>query len=112
MRAAEKAANPKDRSRLRRKFDDLAALGERLKANAKSAATSARQPVPESTRTLTVAEKTLILKSSKLHGNIFPPWKRHQARMSLPLQRHPMDAIRMLRERCGMENMSCLTVPQ
>ncbi|KAA8629303.1 hypothetical protein SMACR_06499 [Sordaria macrospora] len=76
MRAAEKAANPKDRNRLQRKCSDLIALGERLKANAKSAATSARPPVPESTRTLTIAEKTLILKSSKLHGNIFPPWEK------------------------------------
>ncbi|KAK1773823.1 calpain-like protease [Copromyces sp. CBS 386.78] len=76
MRAAEKAANPKDRNRLQRKCSDLIALGERLKANAKAAATSARPPVPESTRTLTIAEKTLILKSSKLHGNIFPPWEK------------------------------------
>ena len=76
MRAAEKAATPKDRNRLQRKCSDLIALGERLKANAKSAATSARPPVPESTRTLTIAEKTLILKSSKLHGNIFPPWEK------------------------------------
>lgn len=76
MRAAEKAANPKDRNRLQRKCSDLIALGERLKANAKFAATSARPPVPESTRTLTIAEKTLILKSSKLHGNIFPPWEK------------------------------------
>lgn len=76
MRAAEKAANPKDRNRLQRKCSDLIALGERLKANAKSATTSARPPVPESTRTLTIAEKTLILKSSKLHGNIFPPWEK------------------------------------
>ncbi|KAL0473240.1 calpain-like protease [Neurospora intermedia] len=79
MRAAEKAANPKDRNRLQRKCSDLIALGERLKANAKSAATSARSPVPESTRTLTIAEKTLLLKSSKLHGNIFPPWEKTPA---------------------------------
>lgn len=75
MQAAGKAKTPADRSRLRRKFAELAGLGERLKANAEAAAAASRPPLPESTRTLTTAEKTIILKASRLHGNVFPPWE-------------------------------------
>ncbi|KAK1835070.1 hypothetical protein QBC39DRAFT_419504 [Podospora conica] len=75
MQAARKAATPAERSRLNRKCSHLIALGERLKANAKAAAAGSRPLVPESTRPLTTAEKTIILRASRLHGNIFPPWE-------------------------------------
>jgi hypothetical protein len=75
MQAAGKAKAPEDRKRLRRKCAELIALGERLKTNAKSAAATSRPPVPESTRPLTTAEKTVVLKASRLHGNVFPPWE-------------------------------------
>ncbi|KAL2024463.1 hypothetical protein VTK56DRAFT_8274 [Thermocarpiscus australiensis] len=75
MQAAAKAKTPADRSRLSRKFEDLVGLGERLKANARAAAASSRPPVPESTRMLTTAEKAILLKASRLHGNLFPPWE-------------------------------------
>ncbi|KAK4224750.1 hypothetical protein QBC38DRAFT_287409 [Podospora fimiseda] len=74
MQAAAKAKAPADRSRLSRKCAELIGLGERLKANARNAAAASRLPVPESTRILTTAEKTIILRASRLHGNIFPPW--------------------------------------
>lgn len=74
MQAASKAKTPADRSRLGRKCAELIGLGERLKANARTAAAASRLPVPESTRTPTTAEKTIILRASRLHGNIFPPW--------------------------------------
>lgn len=74
MQAAGKAKTPADRTRLRRKFAELVGLGERIKANAKAAAAASRPPVPESTRALTTAEKTIVLKASRLHGNVFPPW--------------------------------------
>lgn len=71
MQAAAKAKTPEDRSRLRRKCAELIARGERLKA----ANTPARPPVPVSTRSLTTAEKTILLKASRLHGSVFLPWE-------------------------------------
>lgn len=76
MQAAGQTKIPEDRKRFRRKFADLIALGERLKANAKAASSASRPAVPESTRILTTAEKTAILEASRLHGNVFPPWER------------------------------------
>ncbi len=79
MQAAGKAKTPEDRKRLRRKFADLIALGERLKTAAKGPAPAMPRPsgppVPESSRSLTTAEKTIILKASRLHGSVFPPWE-------------------------------------
>jgi hypothetical protein len=75
MQAAGKAKTPEDRKRLKRKCVELIGLGERLKANAKGTDTASRPPVPESTRPLTTAEKTILLKASRLHGNVFPPWE-------------------------------------
>lgn len=75
MQAARKASTPAERSRLNRKCSDLIVLAERLKANAKAAAAGSRPLVPESTRPLTTAEKTIVLRASRLHGNIFPPWE-------------------------------------
>jgi len=75
MQAAGKARTPEDRKRLRTKCAELIALGERLKTGAKSPPAASRPPVPESTRPLTTAEKTIVLKASRLHGNVFPPWE-------------------------------------
>lgn len=72
MQAAGKARTPEDRKRLRRKFADLVALGERLKTAAKGPAPAVS---PSSSRPLTTAEKTIILKASRLHGSVFPPWE-------------------------------------
>ncbi|KAK4239762.1 hypothetical protein C8A03DRAFT_32126 [Achaetomium macrosporum] len=75
MQAAGDAKTPEDRKRLRHKCAELIGLGERLKANNPVSDAASRPPVPESTRPLTTAEKTIILKASRLHGNIFPPWQ-------------------------------------
>jgi hypothetical protein len=78
MSAAATAPTIQDRKRLRRKCADLIALGERLKAGANGSGTSARprRPlVPVSTRPLTTLEKTIILKASRLHGDVFLPWE-------------------------------------
>ncbi|KAK0623360.1 hypothetical protein B0T14DRAFT_174333 [Immersiella caudata] len=74
MQAAQRATTTAERVRLTRKCSEILALGERLKANAKAAAAASRPPVPESTRPLTTSEKTIILRASRLHGNVFPPW--------------------------------------
>ncbi|KAK0711287.1 hypothetical protein B0H67DRAFT_283395 [Lasiosphaeris hirsuta] len=75
MQAARKAPTAAERARLSRKCSDVIALGERLKANTKAASAASRPPVPESTRPLTTSEKAIVLRSSRLHGNIFPPWE-------------------------------------
>jgi hypothetical protein len=75
MQAAQRATTPAERARLGRKCSEVLALGERLKANAKAAAVASRSRAPESTRPLTTAEKTIILRASRLHGNVFPPWE-------------------------------------
>ncbi|KAL1835651.1 hypothetical protein VTJ49DRAFT_1858 [Mycothermus thermophilus] len=76
MKAASAAKTAEDRRRLGRKCKELIELGERLKARTKGTTADAavRRPVPESTRPLTTAEKTIILKASRLHGHVFPPW--------------------------------------
>ncbi|KAK3322281.1 hypothetical protein B0H66DRAFT_601746 [Apodospora peruviana] len=74
MQAARKATTASERARLSRKCSDVLALGERLKANATAASAASRPAVPESTRPLTTSEKAIILRSSRLHGNLFPPW--------------------------------------
>lgn len=74
MQAAARAKTPAERSRLNRRCADLIRLGERLKANVKAAAALSRRPAPESTRPLTTAEKIIVLKASRLHGNVYPPW--------------------------------------
>ncbi|KAL7271784.1 cysteine protease [Rhizina undulata] len=40
--------------------------------------------VPSSTRSLTVKEETILLKSSKISGHIFPPWKTPPAPSEFP----------------------------
>ncbi|KAJ4304320.1 cysteine protease [Collariella sp. IMI 366227] len=75
MKAAGQAKTPEDRKRFKKKFVQLIELGERLKTNAKGADAASRPLIPESTRPLTTAEKTIILRASRLHGNVFPPWE-------------------------------------
>jgi len=74
MQAAQNATTPAERARLGRKCSEVLALGERLKANATASTAASRPSVPESTRSLTTNEKTIILRASRLHGNVFPPW--------------------------------------
>ncbi|KAK4123491.1 cysteine proteinase [Parathielavia appendiculata] len=75
MQAAGKAKTAEDRKRLRKKCVELIGLGERLKATAKGTDAASRPPAPKSTRPLTTAEKTILLKASRLHGHVFPPWE-------------------------------------
>jgi hypothetical protein len=70
MAAAQKAKTKEERTRLSRKCNDLLTLAERLK----SVADYPEPPGPKSSRELTTAEKTIILRASKIHGKLFPPW--------------------------------------
>lgn len=70
MQAAQKAKMKEDRTRLNRKCNDLLSLAERLKL----LALNPDPPGPKSTRELTTAEEVIILRASKIHGKLFPPW--------------------------------------
>ncbi len=65
MEAVRDAQSPSERSRLKLKCKDCIAQAERLKA---------ASTAPQQSRELPTAEKNVLLRSSKLHGNLFPPW--------------------------------------
>ncbi|ROW14409.1 hypothetical protein VPNG_03954 [Cytospora leucostoma] len=85
MKAVKEAPTAAEKSRLKRKCQELIARAEALKtpsttpAPAKGpskAPSKAPKPRgPRQTRVLSTAEKTILLRSSKLHGSIFPPWE-------------------------------------
>jgi calpain-7 len=79
MQKGEKTMTAAERGKISRRCNDLLALAERLKANARAAAQSGQPPVPESTRILPAAEMAILLRSSRLHGNVFPPWESEPA---------------------------------
>lgn len=82
MKAVKEAPTAAAKSRLKRKCQDLIALAETLKtptSGAPNPATASSSKVskprnPRQARELPTSEKTILLRSSKLHGNVFPPW--------------------------------------
>jgi calpain-7 len=70
MQAAQKAKTKEDRTRLSSKCNELLTLAERLKLFA----SNPDPPGPKSARELTTAEKAIILRASRIHGKLFPPW--------------------------------------
>lgn len=90
MKAVKDAPTAAEKSRLKRKCQELIALAETLKkpASAASASSSAPAPAPapasskpppkprgpRQARQLPTNEKTILLRSSRLHGSVFPPW--------------------------------------
>ncbi|KAJ4419354.1 cysteine protease [Gnomoniopsis sp. IMI 355080] len=89
MKAVREATTAAHKLRLKRKCQDLIALAETIKPLASgaaprsapppAAASSANAPKtrgPRQSRELPTNEKTILLRSSKLHGSIFPPWDR------------------------------------
>ncbi|PSR75089.1 hypothetical protein BD289DRAFT_487254 [Coniella lustricola] len=89
MKAVKEAPAGAEKSRLKRKCHELIALAETLKipargptpatpATASSSVSKTPQPrQPRQTRELPTAEKTILLRASKLHGSVFPPWDAH-----------------------------------
>lgn len=85
MKAVKEASTAAEKSRLKRKCQELIARAEGLKTPASTLApakalskapSKAPKPRgPRQTRDLSTAEKTILLRSSKLHGSIFPPWE-------------------------------------
>lgn len=84
MKAVKEAPTAAEKSRLKRKCQDLIALAETLKlprsppgpvaASSSSSSKAPKAKGPRQTRELPTSEKTMLLRSSKLHGNVFPPW--------------------------------------
>lgn len=78
MRAVQEAPTAAEKSRLKRKCQELIARAETLKTPPPSTQMPSKAPKPggpHQTRVLPTAEKTILLRSSKLHGSIFPPWE-------------------------------------
>lgn len=98
MKAAKEAPTAARKTRLKRKCHDLIALAETIKRPAaavepprsstpaapaaspsSSSSSSSKTPKlkgPRQTRDLPTSEKAILLRSSKLHGSIFPPWEQ------------------------------------
>jgi calpain-7 len=101
---AEAPTDGPDKVRLSRKCRELLALAEKLKKTE----TSFKEP--RSTRQLPTAEKILLLRSSKLHGNTFPPWESNppasdfmRAGSEMPLYTYASASYLMRHStRCGM----------
>lgn len=86
MKAVKEAPTAAHKLRLKRKCQDLIALAETIKplasgvtprSSTPTAASSAKAPKsrgPRQSRELPTSEKNILLRSSKLHGSIFPPW--------------------------------------
>lgn len=84
MKAVREAPTAAEKSRLKRKCQDLIALAETLKKPTGATAAVAAPPAsskpapkprgPRQTRQLPTSEKTILLRSSRLHGSVFPPW--------------------------------------
>lgn len=78
MKAVKEAATAAEKSRLKGKCRDLIAQAETLKTSGPTAARPPKAPKPRGprqSRELPTAEKTILWRSSKLHGSVFPPWE-------------------------------------
>ncbi|ETS83394.1 hypothetical protein PFICI_05270 [Pestalotiopsis fici W106-1] len=79
MKAANTARDPSEKARLKQKVNSLVSLAERLKKAAKAGDSvrnvEKRLKLPRSVRQLPTKEQNILLRGSKLHGNIFPPWE-------------------------------------
>lgn len=77
MKAFE-AAPFKEKARLRKKVQLMLSKAEDLKKTRQAvgvvAAIENRFKVPPQTRQIPTNEKNILLRSSRLHGNVFPPW--------------------------------------
>ncbi|KLU83507.1 calpain-7 [Magnaporthiopsis poae ATCC 64411] len=98
MKAVKEASSPAEKNRLKRRCEEVIVFAERLKgplqapglepaarrgsattaslsaAPGSPAACSALPQGPAQSRQLPTSEKAILLRSSRLHGNIFPPW--------------------------------------
>ncbi|KAI1769218.1 cysteine proteinase [Hypoxylon sp. FL1150] len=78
MKAAGATSEPREKSRLVKKCQAMLTRAENLKKTAQNgggvAAAEKRLKLPRRTREIPIGEQNILLRGSKLHGNIFPPW--------------------------------------
>ncbi|TPX12124.1 uncharacterized protein E0L32_007239 [Thyridium curvatum] len=70
MKAVKEATDASDRARLKAKCEEVIARAEKLKSPPPKPPST-----PRVTRELPTGEKAILLRSSRLHGNVFPPWE-------------------------------------
>lgn len=79
MKAIPAARDPAEKVRLKQKINELVSQAERLKKIIKAgdsvSKVERRLKLPRMVRQLPTSEKNILLRASKLHGNIFPPWE-------------------------------------
>ncbi|KAI1772454.1 cysteine proteinase [Hypoxylon cercidicola] len=78
MKAASATSSQHEKSRLTKKCQAMLTTAENLKrsnqAGGSVAAVEKRLKLPRQTRQIPISEQNILLRGSKLHGNIFPPW--------------------------------------
>jgi calpain-7 len=79
MKAASQAQSAASKARLKKKCEDLISRAESIKNSAPPVDTVStverRLKLPRNVRPVPTAEKNMLLRASRLHGNIFPPWE-------------------------------------
>ncbi|XXG96534.1 ADP/ATP carrier protein [Hypoxylon texense] len=78
MKAAQATSSQRDKGRLNKKCQAMVTMAENLKKTSEAggsvAAVEKRLKLPRQTRQIPISEQNILLRGSKLHGNIFPPW--------------------------------------
>ncbi|KAI0117524.1 cysteine proteinase [Hypoxylon sp. NC0597] len=79
MKAAQAAGSPEEKSRLTKKCQFLISKAECLKKSGQTgggvAAVEKRLKLPRQARQIPKSEQAILLRSSKLHGNVYLPWE-------------------------------------
>ncbi|EMR71489.1 putative palb protein [Eutypa lata UCREL1] len=78
MKAARGTSSAAERSRFKKKCEDMISMAERLKVSSRTdsvAAVEKRLKLPRLSRQIPTNERNILLRGSRLHGNLFPPWE-------------------------------------
>lgn len=78
MKAAQATSSHRDKGRLNKKCQAMVTMAEGLKKSSQAggsvAAVEKHLKLPRQTRQIPISEQNMLLRGSRLHGNIFPPW--------------------------------------
>ncbi|KAI2470578.1 cysteine proteinase [Annulohypoxylon bovei var. microspora] len=80
MKAAQAASSPEEKTRLTKKCQSLISKAEELKKSSQPgggsvASVEKRLRLPRQPRQIPKSEQAILLRNSRLHGNVFPPWE-------------------------------------
>ncbi|KAI3336781.1 PALB protein [Xylariaceae sp. AK1471] len=79
MEAAKQSTSPVDKKRMNRKCEELIRKAESLKRSSRVTDSISnverRLKLPRQVRQIPTSEKNILYRSSRLHGNTFPPWE-------------------------------------